>query len=85
MYILLHAKAPSAGEYRFEVSVQIGERHTTRYGKAFITNCHSARSAMSYANGVVAGWAECSGHSHSDIQVIRTEAFETEFQKETAE
>lgn len=80
MFILLHAKPAEVGEYRFEVTAMIGERHTTRYGKASVTNCNSARSARSFANGLEQGYSEAV--NKAQIEIIQTATFKAEFDKE---
>jgi len=83
MYILLHSKDLPKGEYGFEVSAMIGKDRQTRYGKAFVTNCHSARSAMSYANGLVAGYSE--GGGKEQIEIIQTLTFKAQLRAEHEE
>ena len=79
MYILLHSKDLLPGEYGFEVTCMIGKRHSTRYGQAFVTNCHSARAAMSFANGVEQGYHEATGIR---VEIIKTKTFIAQFEAE---
>jgi hypothetical protein len=86
MYILLHSKDLPRGEYGFQVSHQIGGDRNTRYGKPEIVDCHSARSAMSYANGLVAGFhAGLARGDHRTIPILKTPTFEAQLHAELEE
>lgn len=81
-YVLCHVLDLPLGQYRYQVVYQLGQ-NLGRYSKPSTTECHSARAAMSYANGVVSG-ALAMGIKAGDCQVFKTAEFEADLQRELA-
>lgn len=80
MYILLHSKDLEPGLYGFQVIHQVGASRNSRYGKPEIIECHSARSAMSYANGLINGYLTDREYVH--IPIMKTPTFEAQLKAE---